>query len=130
MNCRSFPTFAEARQRKRYARVGAGWYFPFAPYGEDWRAARRLFQEKFTAKAVKQYHGAMIKYRGCVDLFTCTKFSMVIPISLLLQNLASSPEKFHDHILHYAAGVILDVRIPLPGLPHTDAVFRLFTVSK
>lgn len=48
----------------------------------------------------------------------------------MLQNLASSPERFNDHILHYSAGVILDVRLPMSVLLIAETIFRSFTELK
>ncbi|EED79605.1 predicted protein, partial [Postia placenta Mad-698-R] len=77
--------------------MGLSQSMPLLPYGEEWRAHRRLAHTALSPAAVKRYHGVQ------EDL-----------AALLCQRLLQSPEDFFNHVRLIAGNVILSVVYGLP----------------
>ncbi|KZP06134.1 cytochrome P450 [Athelia psychrophila] len=75
-----------------YELMGWGKMFPFMPYGDRWRAQRKMFTREFTPTAVLRYHPQQI---------TTT--------NTLLNRLVESPDEWHEHLKLQAGQVIMSI---------------------
>lgn len=70
-----------------------------------------MFQDKFTAKAVRDYDETVTKYRGYVQSMMLFPLPLTLhTFSIMLHMLADTPENYNNIILHFSTGIILDVR--------------------
>ncbi|EED84236.1 predicted protein, partial [Postia placenta Mad-698-R] len=77
--------------------MGLGQSMPLLPYGEEWRAHRRLAHSALSPTAVRRYHGIQ------EDM-----------AALLCMRLLREPEAFFSHVRLIAGNIILSVVYGLP----------------
>ncbi|KII86913.1 hypothetical protein PLICRDRAFT_273725 [Plicaturopsis crispa FD-325 SS-3] len=87
--------------------MGWDWMMAFAPYGERWRALRRLFHREFHPQAAMQFRPLEIE--AAHDL---------------LRRFVTSPEDFDEHLHHMAGGVIMDTSYGIKIKPRNDEYIR------
>ncbi|KAK7046397.1 cytochrome P450 [Favolaschia claudopus] len=87
-----------------------GWDFNVAmmKYGDEWRAHRRLFNQRFTAKASLQYRPQQL-----------------VATHHLLQNLLNEPDSFMNHFRQWASEIIMAVAYGIDVLPSEDPYVSL-----
>ncbi|KAJ7142248.1 cytochrome P450 [Mycena epipterygia] len=79
------------------------WNLPIMPYGDVWRAHRRLFNQGFNARASRNFRPKEL---------TATHG--------LLHRLVHTPEAFRDHIRRMAGEIIISVAYGIDVLPVND----------
>ncbi|KAJ6503785.1 cytochrome P450 [Mycena sanguinolenta] len=82
-----------------------GWDFNTAmmKYGKDWRAHRRLFNQKFTSKASAQYQPQQLAASH-----------------ELLRRFLRAPDDFMDHFRRWATEIIMSIAYGIDLLPNDD----------
>ncbi|KAF7977287.1 hypothetical protein HWV62_4249 [Athelia sp. TMB] len=83
--------------------MGWGWSFVLMPYGDPWRAHRRLAAKEFDAQTIPKYNHAFA--RNSYDL---------------LRRLLESPEDWHQHVRHQVGAMIIEVSYGFEALPKND----------
>ncbi|KZP23269.1 cytochrome P450 [Athelia psychrophila] len=90
--------------------MDVSWNFALTPYGDCWRAYRRVFQSEFTIRAgglhhSQQTHGAH---------------------GLLVRLLGlDGPDKWRKHLRHQIGATILDIAYGISALPEDDPIIKL-----
>ncbi|KAF9533215.1 cytochrome P450 [Crepidotus variabilis] len=97
---RTFPKMAELM----------GWHFltGFKPYGERWRAERRLLQQHFKPEAIPRYFEIMEQ-----------------KINVMLRQLLTDPDRFRDHIRNLSGAIIMSTVYDYELSPHGDAYVKI-----
>ncbi|KZP19044.1 cytochrome P450 [Athelia psychrophila] len=85
------------------SRMGMEWGFVLMPYGDEWRAHRRLAVKGFDAHVIHKYDLA----------FTRNAHG-------LLRRLLESPEAWHEHVHHQVGAMTIEVSYGLDVLPKND----------
>ncbi|KZP29737.1 cytochrome P450 [Athelia psychrophila] len=93
----------ERRSSKYSGRMGLEWAFILMPYGDEWRAHRRLAAKGFDAKAIPKFNPTFT--RNAQDL---------------LRRLLESPEAWHEHVRHQVGAMIIEVSYGLDVLHKND----------
>ncbi|KZP10035.1 cytochrome P450 [Athelia psychrophila] len=83
--------------------MGRGWSLALMPYGDEWRAHRRLAVKGFDAQVVPKFN------------LTFTRNAHG-----LLRRLLKSPEAWHEHVRHQVGAMIIEVTYGLNVLPKND----------
>ncbi|KZP29735.1 cytochrome P450, partial [Athelia psychrophila] len=83
--------------------MGMEWGFVLMPYGDEWRAHRRLAVKGFDAHVIPKYDLA----------FTRNAHG-------LLRRLLESPEAWHEHVHHQVGAMTIEVSYGLDVLPKND----------
>ncbi|KZP04234.1 cytochrome P450 [Athelia psychrophila] len=83
--------------------MGWGWALTLMPYGDEWRAHRRLAVKGFDAQVIPKFNQA----------FTRNAHG-------LLRRLLESPEAWHEHARHQVGAMIIEVSYGLDVLPEND----------
>ncbi|KAF7976439.1 hypothetical protein HWV62_6871 [Athelia sp. TMB] len=87
--------------------MGWGHNLVFAPYGDRWRAARKIFHQEFNSQAVRQYDSRL--EQATLDL---------------LRRLSYSPDEWYHHLRHQAASTMLGIAygfdVAAENDPHID----------
>ncbi|KAF9016760.1 cytochrome P450 [Hymenopellis radicata] len=98
------------RPRAVMANELMGWdfMFGFMPYGDEWRALRRLFQQEFHPGAAQRYRPTELRATHG-----------------LLRRLLDDPEDFYLHIRHLAGATILGIAYGLDVLPKNDPYIQV-----
>lgn len=66
--------------------MGWGWSFAMMPYGDFWRAHRRLFHKEFDGPALKRHHPHQTRV-----------------VNNLLRQLLDSPARWNEHLRQYVS---------------------------
>ncbi|KZP18991.1 cytochrome P450 [Athelia psychrophila] len=87
-----------------------GWAgnFTFMPYGNSWRAHRRLFQSEFNTRGISSHHQQQTQ--GAHGL---------------LSRLLERPQQWHDDLRHHIGAAILDVAYGIKPLPEHDPIIDM-----
>ncbi|PPQ95248.1 hypothetical protein CVT26_014939 [Gymnopilus dilepis] len=87
-----------------------GWDFNIGtmPYGPDWRAHRRIFEQSFNASSAHQFEP-----------------TEVASSRKLLRNLLQDPKGFMSHVRHYAGSTILSITYGIEIRPKDDPYIKL-----
>jgi cytochrome P450 len=83
--------------------MGLEWSFILMPYGDEWRAHRRLAAKGFDAHVIPKYN--LTFTRNAHDL---------------LRRLLESPEAWHEHVRHQVGAMIIEVSYGLDVLHKND----------
>ncbi|KZP23290.1 cytochrome P450 [Athelia psychrophila] len=83
--------------------MGYDWSFALLPYGDEWRAHRRLAAIEFDARTIPKFNPA----------FTRNAHG-------LLRRLLESPEAWNQHIRHQVGAMIIEVSYGFEALPEND----------
>ncbi|KAF5360606.1 hypothetical protein D9756_005151 [Leucocoprinus leucothites] len=88
--------------------VGIRMYFALMPYGDYWRAHRRMFQQHFAEKHLARNQGRAMEFirKG------------------LLANLLESPDNFDEHIRNCIGGLAVSITYGLPIQRKRDPLVR------
>ncbi|XP_006455052.1 hypothetical protein AGABI2DRAFT_209318 [Agaricus bisporus var. bisporus H97] len=91
--------------------IGMNRFFAIMPYGDEWRAQRRMFQQYFGPRHFEQQlemHERMLRFvrRG------------------LLPNLLTSPQDFHEHLRNCIGGFSISIAYGLPVQRQHDSRVR------
>ncbi|KZP19024.1 cytochrome P450 [Athelia psychrophila] len=84
--------------------MGWGWSLPFMPYGDEWRAHRRLFRKAFEDTEANKLHQP----------------HQVRATHALLHNLLDSPRDWHAHLRLQAGASIMALAYGINVLPSND----------
>ncbi|KAJ7142216.1 cytochrome P450 [Mycena epipterygia] len=79
------------------------WLLPLMPYGDTWRAQRRLFSQGFNVTAARNFRPKELAATHG-----------------LLRRLAHTPGAFRDHLRHMAGEIIISVAYGIDVLPVND----------
>ncbi|KAF9534905.1 cytochrome P450 [Crepidotus variabilis] len=87
-----------------------GWNFPtsFKPYGEQWRAERRLLQHHFKPDAMPSYHAIQTRQ-----------------VNIMLQRLLTEPDEFRNHIRNLAGAIIMSTVYGYDIAPKDDPYVKI-----
>ncbi|KZP29745.1 cytochrome P450 [Athelia psychrophila] len=83
--------------------MGFDWSFVLMPYGDTWRAHRRLAAKEFDAQTIPKY-----------------KLAFTRNAHGLLRRLLETPEAWHQHIRHQVGAMIIEVSYGFQALPQND----------
>ncbi|KZP23279.1 cytochrome P450, partial [Athelia psychrophila] len=86
------------------------WYsnFIISPYGNHWRAHRRLFHSEFNIRGVSWHHPKQMHAAHG-----------------LLVRLLDHPDQWHEHFRHQIGATILDIAYGIKALPKDDPLIKL-----